>query len=356
MYESQVRPEFHGRKLVAQQRNRHHSELRSYLRTTPSLIRDQISSRTLSLATFTVLSAATLSLLTGCGSLNYNTIGAANSQALSAVSCGTQSLTGAQSKTCSISLNAPALSLTTVKLSSDNSALQVPAEVKIAVGESSASFNAVTADVKKTATATITASSKGVTKKAAMTLYPASAATLASISCPARNFAGPTATTCSVHLGAPASSATSVTLSSSSSAVQVPSAVTVSSGSDAAQFAASISAVSNLQNVTLTAAAGGITQTFAITLQTSSTQASGPHKVQLNWSAPNNSEQTIVGYNIYRAVTDVSSYALLTSLDPQTSFTDANVQGGTTYDYVVKSVDSKGMESGPSNSTRVTIP
>jgi len=63
-----------------------------------------------------------------------------------------------------------------------------------------------------------------------------------------------------------------------------------------------------------------------------------------------------VGYNIYRAITGVSSYALLSSLDAQTSYADTGVQSGSTYDYIVKSVDSKGMESTPSNSTRVTIP
>jgi len=358
MYESQVRPQINGRKLVAPQPNRHHSDSSSSIEPTAAISIDTISSahsHLWHLASLSLL-AAGLALITGCGSLNYNSVATANSQALSDLSCGTQSLTGAQSKSCSISLGAPALTLTTVKLSSDNSALQVPAEVKIPVGQSSATFNAVTAGVKKTATATITATSRGVKKTSAMTLYPASTASLTSISCTAQALTGAASDTCTVHLGSAATSALAVTLNSSSNAIQVPRAVTIGSGSDSAQFLATVSAVSSTQNVTLTAASGGITQTFAISLQPSASPSSGPHKVQLNWNAPNSSGQTIVGYNIYRAVTNVSSYSLLTVLDPQTSYTDTGVVSTVTYDYVVKSVDSSGTESGPSNSTRVTIP
>ena len=161
---------------------------------------------------------------------------------------------------------------------------------------------------------------------------------------------------CTVHLGSNATSALAVTLSSSNSAVQVPQVVTVNSGSNTAQFLATASAVSSTQNVTLTAASGGVTQTFAMSMQPSGSQASGPHKVQLNWAAPTASGQTIAGYNIYRTVTDVSSYALLTSLDQQTNYTDTGILSGLTYDYFVTSVDKNGAESAPSNSTRVTIP
>jgi fibronectin type 3 domain-containing protein len=81
------------------------------------------------------------------------------------------------------------------------------------------------------------------------------------------------------------------------------------------------------------------------------------HKVQLNWNPPSSSTSTITGYNVYRATLGASSYALLTpSLDTQMTYTDAGVLSGSTYNYVVTSVDSKGMESIPSDSTQVTIP
>ncbi|WP_109484767.1 fibronectin type III domain-containing protein [Occallatibacter savannae] len=352
MYQSQVRPAINARKLVAQQTTRPHSNsFSSVLAALHNLHRSNSYSK---LAGLLILVAG-VAFVTGCGSLNYKGVGSAASQALSAVSCGTQSLTGPQSRPCSISLNAPALTLITIKLSSDNAALQVPAQVQITVGQSSATFNAVTPGVQKTATATITAQSRGVAKTAAITLYPA-LATLAGISCSAQTLTGPTSATCSVQLGNPAPSAVAVTLSSSSPDIQVPASITVGSGSTTAQFTAIASAVPAAENVTLTAASGGATQTFAVSLQASGIQSPIQHRVQLSWLAPTNSGQAIVGYNIYRAIANVSGFAALVTADPQTSYTDTAVQSGSTYDYVVKSVDANGVESGPSNPTEVTIP
>lgn len=170
MYQSQVRPAFDGRKLVAQQRNRHHNDSqRSIRRAFPSISETSWAS-VLRIAFIAALAVATLAV-TGCGGLAYNS---ANSLALSAVSCGTQALTGPQSKTCSVSLSATAVAETKVKLSSTSPALKVPSEVKIAAGQSSVNFDAVTAAVSQTATVTITANYRGVTKSAALTLYPAS--------------------------------------------------------------------------------------------------------------------------------------------------------------------------------------
>ena len=356
MYESQVRPAIHGRKLVAQQTSCPHSSFHDKFRAAlPESPRSTSLNRfPLSLFAFICILAG-VCFVTGCGSLNYKSVGPASSQALSAVSCGTQSLTGPQSKTCSVAISAPALALITVNLSSDNAALKVPAQVQITVGQTSATFNAVTTGVQKKATATITAKSHGVVKTAAIALYPANA-TLAAISCPTQTLVGPTSSTCSVQLGSPASTAMAVALTSSSPAIQVPASVTIDSGSASAQFAATVSAVPSSQNVTLTASAGGSTQTFSINLQSASTTAAVQHRVQLSWVAPSSSGPSIVGYNVYRAVTNVSSFALLVPSDPQTSYIDASVQSGTTYDYVVKSVDVNGTESAPSDPTRVTIP
>src|SRR3954468_22581973 len=115
MYESQVRPNIFGRKLVLPQSNCHHKDSSSSFEPTASTNIDNPS------AHFTVWHVASLSLsaiglmfLTGCGSLNYSSVATSNSQTLSDLSCGTQSLTGAQSKSCSVSIGAPALTLTTV--------------------------------------------------------------------------------------------------------------------------------------------------------------------------------------------------------------------------------------------------
>jgi hypothetical protein len=82
------------------------------------------------------------------------------------------------------------------------------------------------------------------------------------------------------------------------------------------------------------------------------------HEVDLSWNAPTNSARPISGYHVYRATAGSSSYQLLNSdVVTETKFVDVTVQGGHTYEYFVKSVDSStGVESGPSNTIRATVP
>ncbi|MDT9146229.1 hypothetical protein RSW78_26750, partial [Escherichia coli] len=63
-------------------------------------------------------------VISGCGSMSYKSSG--STMALTQISCGTQALTGPQTKTCSVSLSSPALTAITVNLSSSHSALKVP--------------------------------------------------------------------------------------------------------------------------------------------------------------------------------------------------------------------------------------
>jgi fibronectin type 3 domain-containing protein len=64
-----------------------------------------------------------------------------------------------------------------------------------------------------------------------------------------------------------------------------------------------------------------------------------------------------VGYNVYRSVGGGGAYQLLnSSLDTQTTYLDTAVQAGSTYAYIVASVDSSGTESVPSNEATATIP
>jgi len=82
------------------------------------------------------------------------------------------------------------------------------------------------------------------------------------------------------------------------------------------------------------------------------------HEVDLSWNAPIDSARPISGYHVYRAEAGTSSYQLLNwSVVTETKFVDLTVKNGHTYNYVVKSVDAvTGIESGPSNMVRVTIP
>lgn len=362
MYQSQVRPERAGRTLVAQQQSRHCYPPTYICNTEIHSVNSSLNSCFLKLVWRGIASLLVCAAIVGCGGITYKSLGTKGSSqgstiALSAVSCGTQSLTGAQSKGCSVTLSATALSSITVKLSSSNSALQIPAAITIAIGQNSATFNAVTSGVNKTLNVTITASSGGVTKTAALTLYPVPAATpsLTDVSCSTQSLSGPTTASCSVSLSPAATSPIAVSLTSSSSAFKVPAAVTIASGETSASFNAVVSAVSTTQSVTLTAASGGVTRTYPIQLVGSAAQTTQQHKVQLSWNAPGSS--TILGYNVYRSVAGIASFALLTSSpDTQTSYTDASVVSGSTYNYVVTSVDNTGAESSPSNSTQVTIP
>ena len=80
-------------------------------------------------------------------------------------------------------------------------------------------------------------------------------------------------------------------------------------------------------------------------------------QVTLSWEAPANPVVPIVGYNSYRSTGGGSMYQLLNSSpNPQTAYVDSTVQTGVTYDYVVTTVDSSGLESAPSNEVAATIP
>jgi fibronectin type 3 domain-containing protein len=90
---------------------------------------------------------------------------------------------------------------------------------------------------------------------------------------------------------------------------------------------------------------------------TGETPTSVPHQVDLSWNAPSSSPVPIVGYNIYRSTGSSSAYQLLnSSVDTQTTYVDSTVQSGSTYDYIVESVNSSGIESVPSNEVAATIP
>ena len=74
-------------------------------------------------------------------------------------------------------------------------------------------------------------------------------------------------------------------------------------------------------------------------------------------NAPSSSPVPVVGYNIYRSTGSSSTYQLLnSSVDTQTTYVDLSVQSGSTYGYIVESVDSSGAESVPSNQATATIP
>ena len=78
------------------------------------------------------------------------------------------------------------------------------------------------------------------------------------------------------------------------------------------------------------------------------------HSVDLSWNA---STSTVVGYRVYRSLQSGGPYTVLNStLDSSTTYTDATVQSGQTYYYVVSAVDGNGNESGFSNQATAVVP
>ena len=278
---------------------------------------------------------------------------------LSKISCGTQSLTGAQTKSCSVTLSEAATSQMVVNLSSSSSALNTPPSVAVPKGATSATFSVTATAVNASQKATLTATADGVSQIDVLTLYPGQAAvpTLSKISCGTQTLTGPTTETCVVYLTTAATTKTVVTLSSSNSALKVPASLSLAAGATSTGFSVTASAVSTPQLATLTATSNGVSQSDVIQLEGAGAQPATQHTVQLTWLPPPSSTAVVVtGYRVYRAISG-SSYQLLNStLDAETSYADSTVQSGQTYDYVVKTVDSAGIESAPSNETTVVIP
>lgn len=82
--------------------------------------------------------------------------------------------------------------------------------------------------------------------------------------------------------------------------------------------------------------------------------APSPHSVALNWVA---SASTVVGYNVYRGNQSGGPYSQAnSSLVTGTTYSDSSLSAGQIYWYVVKSVASNGIESGPSNEAMATVP
>ena len=93
------------------------------------------------------------------------------SASLKTLSCGSASMTGAGNDACTVTLNSAAPSSgVSVRLSSSNTAVTVPATVTVAAKATSATFTAKAAPVTTAQTATLTAVASGVSKSFALGL------------------------------------------------------------------------------------------------------------------------------------------------------------------------------------------
>ena len=79
----------------------------------------------------------------------------------------------------------------------------------------------------------------------------------------------------------------------------------------------------------------------------------GRHKVHLSWGA---SPSGVVGYRVYRSETSGASYTPLGAPFNALTYADTTVVSGTTYYYVVTSVNAAGEESAYSNQVKAVVP
>ena len=117
-------------------------------------------------------------------------------------------------------------------------------------------------------------------------------------------------------------------------------------------------------NPTVTGAATG-TLTVSSTSSTNGTATvaltgtgtATSYQVNLSWDAPASSPDPVAGYNVYRAPSGSTLYQLVNpSVESLTAYVDTTVVAGSSYDYIVESVDASGVASVPTSPVLVTIP
>lgn len=80
-------------------------------------------------------------------------------------------------------------------------------------------------------------------------------------------------------------------------------------------------------------------------------------RVVLHWQPPAKSSDAVVGYNVYRMDTATSVWVRINKKPVRSpAYTDQTAQRGHAYSYSIRSVDSQGKESAPSNPWSVNVP
>ncbi len=287
--------------------------------------------------------------------------------ALTAISCSNATMTESATQACSVQLSAAATTPFLVSLSSNKTAVAVPASVTVSQGASSAGFNATSSSVQSTQAVKLTATAGGVSEAFAMQVADAAP--------PSSGQPGLTISSTNVSFGQVVLSNTAtqtVTLTSSGSApVSISAAKLTGSGfqMSGGTFPATLNPgqTVNLNLEFDPAVTGSETGQLAITsnsaanpgvtVNLSGTGVPSSHEVKLSWDAPDGSSEPVTGYHVYRSSGNSGSYKLLnSSAVAATTYADTTVQGGQAYEYVVKSVDASGDESPASNKTNVSIP
>ncbi len=154
---------------------------------------------------------------------------------------------------------------TTVSLSVNNSAAQVPSTVTVSAGQSEATFTIGSQRVNSSVSVVVTARLDDTVRTATMELR--AVVTLSSVTVDSSFVGGATGRGSVSLTGAAPSGGLSVTLSSDNSAAQVPSTVTVASGATQASFSVISQRVSRTTDLVITARTSDATRTAPVRLR-----------------------------------------------------------------------------------------
>jgi len=184
---------------------------------------------------------------------------------LTSVSCSPSTIGPNASSTCMVSLNQSATANTSVSLSSNNAAVNVPSSVTVQSGQSSASFTATTGTLNSSsmAAAVITATLGSQNKTATIMLQIPGTAPLA-ISCSPNAIASNATTTCTVTLAQRANAYTAIVLQSNNTGLNVPASMAIHSGQSTGTFSATAAALTTL-NTPIAVITGTLGNQSAIT-------------------------------------------------------------------------------------------
>lgn len=283
----------------------------------------------------------------------------ASAQSLDRISCVTKSYSSTGTDTCRAFLTTTTNTHLYIALSSNNPAVVVPSQIMVSYYAASKGFYPTISSVTKPQTAIITARLNGVSKSFSISLAPAST------SAPAMSVNATSIGFGSVAVNTPQEQALKLS-STGTAALTVNSAAITGTGFSisGATFPATLAPG---QSMTLQVRfdptkAGAFSGQLSIASNASTrsiplTGTGATHQVELSWSEPAPTANRIVAFNVYRAPSGSSAFARVNlSPDQTATFTDANVQSGTAYDYKVTSLDSAGLESSPSNKISVNVP
>ena len=271
----------------------------------------------------------------------------------------TQSLVLTSSGTSAVTVNSAAISGTGFTLSAQTFPVtlqpkqSVTLQVQFKPTASGAATGKITVSSNSTTggTATVALSGTGTTANAQLTVSPTSLSF--------GSLAVNTASTLSVTLKSTGTTAVTVNSASITGA-----GFTTVGGSFPMTLNPSATATITVQfKPTASGAATGkltinsnSTSGSSVAVSLSGTGTATSHQVDLSWSPPSSSADTVKGYNIYRSVGTGSMSLLNAAPDTTTSYVDSTVASSTTYSYFVKSVDTKGVESVASNKIQVSVP